>query len=443
MSTIATSSFYQEIVVKVVPARPTTPQVAQFDSFSSSSKEPTRSYDALIYTDLNIPWLTLPVSPLPSQPQVVAGLSLAGIEHLVVRWSRFTEYLAAFVEGEKAPSLMRSRLFETLSPGLEMLFNGQPLSDQPVRVWWSSETPELEDLPWELVAYAERRYVGGLFSFVRGLPPESLVPKVPVTERLRLAFIHELGSTNEWLRSTLGTLSPSIIEVIPMTGPPREALLEAAREGYELVHIVADGTISLAYEGILWLHDPSIPQLAPSELSALLSGSRVRVLGLTERMSSNPDRVAIGSYLVPSAYRAFVYLSNSRLPLPNIVAPVGPLNGWQVNQFWSNFYTTLATTLEIEEAMAAGRSSGSASMALFLRQQHKSTFQRLAPAYAATYVNPAQIDADLQVSRGMVEQLRTVGTKYGTLPESVTQFIEQESVRQEQLVAELSPWTQE
>src|SRR5437899_8744509 len=135
MNTMATSSFYQEIVVKVVPARPTTSQAVQFDSFRSSSTEPTRSYDALIYTSLNIPWLMPPVSPLSSQSQVFARLPLAAIEHLVVRWSRYLGYLAAFVEGEKVPSIMRARLFETLSPGLEMLFSGQPLSDQPVRLW--------------------------------------------------------------------------------------------------------------------------------------------------------------------------------------------------------------------------------------------------------------------------------------------------------------------
>lgn len=443
MNPMPTSSFYGEIVVKVVPARPTTSQPAQFDSFRSSSKEPTRSYDVLIYTSLSIPWLTPPASPLSSQPQVVAGLSLAAIEHLVVRWSRYQEYLAAFVEGEKNPSFMRARLFETLSPGLEALFSGQPLFGQPVRVWWSSETPELEDLPWELVAYAGRGYVGGAFSFVRGLPPETLVPKVPLTGRLRLAFIHEPDRTPGLLLSALNTLPADTIEFIPMAGPPREALLRAVREGYELVHMVADGTVSLAYEGVLWLHDPSAPQLAPGELSALLSGSRIRVLALTERMSNTPDVVEIGGSLVPSAYRAFVYLGNSPLPLPNIVAPLGPLDDSQMNQFWFGFYNGLVTTLEIEEAMAQGRSSGSVAMALFLRQQHKRTFQRLEPTHKAPDVDPSQMNADLQASRDTVEQLRSLETKYGSLPESVSRFIKQESERQEQLVTELSPWTQE
>ena len=441
MNTVATSSF-EEIVVRVVPSRFTTSKATEVDNFPSSSAEPIRSYDALIYTNVNIPWLAPLASPLSGQSPLVAGLPLTAIERVVVRWSRYQDYLAAFVEGEKAAFLMRERLFETLSPGLEMLFSGQPLSDQPVRVWWSSKTPELEDLPWELVAYAERRGAGRQFSFVRGLPPETPVPKVPVTGRLRLAFIHEPSSTPELLRSVLEGLSSDKLEVIPMTGPPREALLQTVREGYELAHIGADGTVSLAYEGVLWLHDPVVPQFAPGELSAMLRGSRLRILALTERVSSSPDTVEIGSYVVPSAYRAFVYLGNSRLPLPNVVAPLGPVDAWQRNQFWHNFYTGLAASLEIEEAMAQGRSSGSAAMALFLRQQHKLTFQRLEPTHKVPDVDPSQMNADLQVSRDLVGQLRALETKYGSLPERVDSFLKQESARQEQLVADLSPWTQ-
>lgn len=230
-----------------------------------------------------------------------------------------------------------------------------------------------------------------------------------------------------------------------MTGSPREALLQAVREGYELAHIVADGTVSLAYEGILRLGDPSTKsklELAPSELSALLRGSRLSILGLTEQESSSDKTIVIGSYAVPSAYRAFVYLGNSRLPLPNIVAPLGPLDDWQMNQFWYGFYSSLAATLKIEEAMASGRSGGSMAMALFLRQQHRRTFQRLEPTHEAPEVDPNQVFADLQVSSAMVAQLRALGDRYGELPDTVHQFIDSESKRQEQLTTALSPWTQ-
>lgn len=437
----------EEIIIKIMPSRPGISEDTLSRSSPSVTKEPAQSYDALIYTNLSLPWLILPTSPLPGQPQTIAKLPLAAIEHVVVRWSNYREYLAAFVEGEKNPSSMRARLFETLSSGLEVLFSGQSLSDRPIRIWWSSETPELDDLPWELIAYAERRFTGTQFSFVRGLPPETPVPKVPLSGRLRLAFIHDPSSTPVSLRIAMESLSKEIIglEVVPMTGSPREALLQAVREGYELAHIVADGTVSLAYEGILRLDDPSTLsklELAPSELSALLRGSRLSILGLTERESSSAETFMIGSYTVPSAYRAFVYLGNSRLPLPNIVAPLGPLDGLQMNYFWYGFYNSLATTLKIEEAMASGRSQGSIAMALFLRRQHRRTFQLLEPTHEVPKVDPNQIYADLQVSRGMVDQLRALGDKYGDLPASVHQFIDSESKRQEQLATELNPWTQ-
>ena len=46
---------------------------------------------------------------------------------------------------------------------------------------------------------------------------------------------------------------------------------------------------------------PETPQMAAGELSDLLRGSRVAVLGLTASMSTNLDLVTIGGRRVPSA----------------------------------------------------------------------------------------------------------------------------------------------
>ncbi len=117
---IGQSSSYAEIVVKITPARIwSSGSVKLTENVSSRLSEAKRSYDALIYTKLEIPRLERPTAPPPGQPGEIAQLPLAGKETLTVRWSRYQEYLAAFVEGEKRPSYMRERLLETMPDGLE------------------------------------------------------------------------------------------------------------------------------------------------------------------------------------------------------------------------------------------------------------------------------------------------------------------------------------
>jgi hypothetical protein len=234
---------------------------------------------------------------------------------------------------------------------------------------------------------------------------------------------------------------------------PRQALQRAVREGYELLHIVADGIVSLAYEGILYvpdhfqLRDPTSPKIPPSELSGLLRGSRVRVLALSPPQG-NPDVVPIGGYLAPSAHRAFSYLGRSSLPLPSIVAPLGPLDDQVLFKFWDGYYRGLGETLRIEEAMAQGQLDvwgekyDPIAMALFLRQPHQYLFRRRPPTGRTTEEDPTQVQVQLEVSQDLVARLRVMGTHYDELPENVTKFIDRESARQERLATELDPWLQ-
>ncbi len=119
------SSSFSEVVVRIIPAREF--ESRQFLNEPDSASETTkRSYDALIYTELNIPGITPQKSFPPGQPEFIAGLPFAGSERITVRWSSYQKYLADFVEGEKAAVLMRERLLEALPPGLNALFS-QPL----------------------------------------------------------------------------------------------------------------------------------------------------------------------------------------------------------------------------------------------------------------------------------------------------------------------------
>jgi hypothetical protein len=437
------TSHYAEIIVRVVPRRLSTFEEQRAFISSRSSDEPIGAYDALIYTELDTPVLTRHDRPPRGQPDTVAGLPLAAVEYIHVRWSRYLEYLAAFLEEEKAPDVMRDRLFETMSHGLWMLFSGQPLSDRPVRVWWANETPQLEDLPWELVAYADRSSTAGEFSFVRGLPPETPLPLIQVGNRLRLALIHDPSRTPYGLLDALDQVLPSIDVTHIAAESPLQAVNRAVHEGYELLHIVADGIVSLAYEGILYWHRPYSLQISASELSAVLRGSRVSVLALTPQQSTNPDVVQIGDFLVPSAYRAFAYLGRSPLPLPSIVAPLGPHNDDLLFRFWHSFYRSLGEDLKIEEAMARGHEGNRGlPTALFMRQPHGHLFRRRPPTGRAPEEDPTQVQAELKLSKGLVERLKVIDAQYGEQADNVTSFIDRESARQENLAAKLNPWLQ-
>ena len=109
--------------------------------------------------------------------------------------------------------------------------------------------------------------------------------------------------------------------------------------------------------------------------------------------------------------------------------------------FWHNFYTALNESLQVEKAMAEGRGAGPpVAMALYLRQSQRLTFKRLKPGQKAPAVDPSQVYTDLQQSREMVSQLKTL-EKSGDMPESVKRFLDKESARQVKLKADLDPWT--
>lgn len=447
---IGQKSSYAEIAVKISPAHLwSSGSVRLTSDVGSRLSEAKRSYDALIYTHLNIPTLSPPEKPPPGQPREVAGLPLAGKEELTVRWSRYQEYLAAFVEGDKMVYHMRERLLETMPEGLEVIFS-QPLpTTQPVRVWWASDTPELEDLPWELATHRGRSYPAEKFSFVRGLPPDNPLPILPVGQKLRLAFIHDPAFTPPPLVQAIHTLPPTI-EVVDFPNLPRKSLEKVAQEGFELIHIVADGVVSSAYEGILYFHGgrSTSPEISPGELSALLRSSRASVLCLSEQDYSNPDTIPIGGQLVPSVYRAFACLASSRLPLPTMVVPLGPLQQPDLHAFWSSFYAGLGETLSVHHAMARSQLKGfPPPVAVFMRHVHETLFRRK-PAARRGAINqpraiepdPAAIGAELQLSHELLEQLKAHNKTYGSLPDSVNKFIEKESARQGDLAASLDPW---
>lgn len=477
------SSRYTEFIVMVV-SPPSDPSALQQ---VKDQLEHARSYSALVYGNIHVPGLVPCDDPPKDQPAMLSNLPLMACEKVVVSWTAYKKYKSAFYQGEHAASelLTSDEIFKELSPGLVSLLSGQAIGNRPLRIWWTCASPGLVHLPWELLAYEGAGYASGEFYFVRGLPPAEPVPKLPLSGNLRLAFIHEPSSTPAELKEALQAIPG--IDLTDMTKPPLEALQDAVRDGFELVHLVSDGSVSLAYEGFLYLRKPSgvgrspnlsaaaarsgvravfnfvrkfesilpkkwgeklnrsfsdtldIETLSPNQLSALQRGSRLAVLGLSPPRSADANINRLNDTLLPSIYSAFACLGNSPLPMPNIVSQIGAAKPENLKTFWRSFYTELANGLEIEKAVSKGlKESVSLPIALFLRQNLGTTFKR---ETAPDEANVTQINAELQQSKETLKRL--LDLKDSPLSDIVADYEMTASVRQQQLQTQLDPWLEE
>src|SRR5262249_32109438 len=135
-----------------------------------------------------------------------------------------------------------NRLLSVMSDGLRNLLTALPAN---VRIWWSSTTPELDDFPWELTADPGKMSVGHRLVFVRGLPPVTPIPAVPIYDSPKMAVIGSPALQPAWWHSIQDGLKSDIISI---DSPLREALKQAVASGCELVHVFSDGLVSSALE---------------------------------------------------------------------------------------------------------------------------------------------------------------------------------------------------
>jgi hypothetical protein len=332
---------------------------------------------------------------------------------------------------------MERSLFDALSPNLSAILTGQFGGSRPTRTWFHSEATELSELPWELVAYADGHRASAGDSFVRGAPPEAATPLVPVVGRLRLGVIDPKGLASRALSGALLDLGAGI-EVVRLGGGLRDGLRQAAADGLELLHVVADGAVTSSYDGVIATPGTREPPVAASELVTLLRGCRVRLLGLTPP-SEDPAMISQSGFAMPVAHRAFTYLGTSPHPLPSVVAPLGPMRDDEVYEFWSPFYRTLGEQLAIEAAMADAQRHRLAAMALFLRQLQPATF-RLVTEQEQPSTDPSIVTADLASSRELLDQFEAMKANLGIATPSLDVHVERERARQVRLEGEVAPW---
>lgn len=478
------TSYSVEVIVRVEPRRLSHNQKQTPDAREElpSSKEGTESYDLFIYGTDNAPSHLQKIQGaqrFSGQPQELAGLSIFGQETIVFKSDYYRKYILKSLfapHKDFASTLERDSLFGPLSAGLQQLFRTDGQDQPSLRIWWDTPTIGLLDIPWEILIYPTK---SRNISFVRGLPPEERIPKTPVGEKLRLALIHDPNDTACELSHTLKNIPG--LQVLEMTDTPRESLRKAISDGFELVHLVSDGSVSMAFEGFLYLSKSRLVDLSTdienfwlrlflrqvvrlyswierylrrewaytlralffkrtnaetltaAELSVLQRGSRLTVLGL-----SAPRTSSKGGFANLRSYRAFAYLGGSKHPLPSIVAPIELIDQQQECRFWSRFYEQLCLTKSVEQAMLAGMSTADAlPMALFLRQQLAQTFEE---RESQKNLNLALLNAELQQSVKTLELLRAAKRRQDSISEIVDDFEQREIVRQRRLLAELTPW---
>jgi hypothetical protein len=374
-------------------------------------------------------------------PAVIGDLPIAGVARAVLDIQAVARVRRAVRRGEPAPEGSWQRVVRDPDQYLDKVLDGIRSSEKFLRVWWFCTDSELTAFPWEAILPAPRH-----FTFVRGKPPATVAPRVPIKGKPKLALIYDQATAPPELIDAFKSIRG--MEVACMGGASAlEDLRKAAVSGGEIVHIVGRATVSFANEGMLALPPTNAGRPWPNQfllglysllrpitnkavqtwisqkfgidleaaicpaaqLSDMLRGSRVTILGLSPPRDS-PDMQAWMTGLLPSTYRAFSALGSSLAPLPTIVAPLGSL-AQQEAKFWPAFYEALAETCAVEEAASQALAGApNLPVALFLRHRLRKQFVKEAQLPS---VDPAIAAAQIATADQWLTQLKAVAAVYG------------------------------
>lgn len=392
------------------------------DRASRSSSRDTRQYHSLFYTAL----------PISSGPREISDaeeswkelpLQASGI--MRIPWQHYQEMLSDFYEGIKGVEKLSYKLRECFSREMQVFIDSIPVQSEVRRIWWGSQTPELDAMPWELLF--NKPYMPPIRpSFVRGLPPETPPPILPLSGPLRLLWT-DSPATPPWMRALFESGTLSGIETVRAEGGLDEAIRQAARESIELLHCATNGKLSLAYEGILFDHTGS-EDVTAAGVADVLQGTRVSLIGLTPQMKTPGDA---------DVYRAFASFSASR-SLPSVVAPLGPT--LEPVNFWKAFYERLGSSYHLDGALQAARAAAPASScAAFVRHAQGKLFR---PAGQRAFRNdPGQVAFGLNNASIAIQKIDALRGKFGAVPDYLQDFAEHEGKRRTELGAELADWS--
>lgn len=414
------SSYSSDIVIRIRPGRS-----------ERSRPQSGGRYQAFFYG-------ALPVNgpfEVSDTPEPWGDLPLRASALIEIDWHGYEKMLAEFLEGSKGVEKLSLRLRAAFSSQMRSLLDPIAYSSAR-RVWWASDAPELDDMPWELLFHSPYGMPTRV-NCVRGVPPSSPPPILPLDGPLRLLWMAS-QYTPPWASDLLNALSNAPrLQPIPSHEGVRATLKRAAKEGIELIHCFSDGVVSLAYEGALYDHQTH-ETVSPSEISDLLSGTRASILGLTPQDTSSSDEMPLAGRKVVSAFRAFSCLGSARFPLPSIVATLGPYPD-DPQRFWKAFYEQLGDGPHLDKAMSAARAAApGAPYAFFIRHAGATLFR--SPTVRAFGIAPQKVALEFGNATSAVDKIARLEDKFGQLPDYLTKFANAEKQRHQELGAELQSW---
>jgi hypothetical protein len=469
-----------EALVRVAYVRITAPPPKRSGGvpIRRTPRRPSWRCQLRIFTNLSVgeggtPPPAIPGVEEPLVPGAIAGLPYRATETMDLHW-RQEDYVAARSKTDRAAakSLDAKAIFRTIPPILRSLLDGSATGAGHLRLWWQVSTPGMAHLPWEalpgLVGTAD-------ISFVRGSPAVPLMARLPIQRPIRLALIYQPPRTPEALIKELSRVTS--LEITHMTQPPLEAIDAATRGGFHAVHIVADGSVSLADEAYLFVHkpglidarttsrwamkalvlatkvDPLVPgrvkawlgsklgaqlgyeRISASDLTRRLLGSRVGVLAFSPDLGSRRG-VRYGG-ADTHGYAAFTSIGRYPRLLPNVIAQASPAHAGETAALWHAFYQRLGQSLAVEDAFRRATEHGPSPLALYLRQRHWLTYEEVA---APKGIDIAALHAELEQSKATIARLAALPDDGSAVAQLAASYTAEVEARQRELAEQLDPW---
>lgn len=349
-------------------------------------------------------------------------------------------------------SRMRSKLGEgaPLPPGL-LLEGGfllwqvlpaearQPLEqatrEQPVRLKISSNSPTVDDLPWEWLndgsrppfALLEEMRLSRSVPIRLAMPPMSIQPPIRVLVVLTNPKVQRLLDPVRELKAIRSRLSRQPYQVRLLDEPNFGALADALQEGPHIVHYIGHAGVDRG-QGNLILHSASdVTQwISAPELSKLMPPS-VRLLCLSTCFTA-PNYQILG---LPRLAHA---TANYRLP--TVVANRYPVQEDGVRLFWRAFYAGLVQQDgNVNEAFHLGQTAVAVnlgdqgdwgSFSLIIRDQTGEVLhlERATDKSPDQYTAQIQAQFATQLANDLAQQLRAYGD---SAPANLQKLFEEEA----------------
>jgi hypothetical protein len=404
-------SLYDEIVVYSAPragsdepsSAPTSgPRISRFDNWFYTRVLPLRLAAARAPSGGAAPALD------------IGDLPLVGHCETTFQRRSYAELMKAFYRGEAALVPLGKSLDSSYFPDF-MRFYEKPLPEGvQLRFWWFNTAQEVEDIAWESIALPNNR--SSRVWMVRGAPGPTLPPLPFFHDRqMTIAVFDPADLAPESLLQAFEDIRSRVMIVRLEAKDPHQALCEAARAGVEGVHVIADGSVPLDTEGLLDF--PGGAMLSSRDAHEMLHSSRAAILALSEPASPHLDAQGL-----PTVYRGFARFGRAIGDGLSVVAPLGPIAPLELRRFWREFYLRFAEVLDVEDALVSATPHPlTVPMVLFLRHRFGRQFTRsagsgvnLAPG-AGGWADPAQVNADLSLSSGLLEAAQSLQRRYAEL----------------------------